>query len=342
MVPDPPDIIDLSGGGAAWPAFVLSGATSATGVNSTYTLRPYDSLQYEFEGASGAMITGNPGEWQIEGSNAIPYFDGDGTWPWSSAWSPTGGAGGTLAFVRALAAPVSTDLGGASEIPEVLVITGITDPADGDPLIVPRIADVNGYPQWEDSNVTVFWSSELGWYIAGSSLFVYDAIKASEAPTPVGLTGWTINDGDGQPVIAGRQAAPDTITLEGAAATVQATMTTSQIGANNDLAFTAVPRGRLGNEILIIYSDPSANNASLSVSVTGRTITMHLATGAGGAITTTAAQIKAAIEASPAASALVTVVNAPGSNGSGIVTADYQDLADGAGGLPPAPVTIAI
>lgn len=148
--------------------------------------------------------------------------------------------------------------------------------------------------------------------------------------------------GPDTPAFVRTLAAPVSVGLGGAAAIAQATMTTSQTGANNDLAYTAVPLGRLGNEILIIYADPSANNASLSVSVVGRTITINLATGAGGAITTTAAQVKAAIEASPAASALVTVVNAPGNNGSGVVTADYQDLADGADGLPPAPVTVAI
>ena len=61
-----------------------------------------------------------------------------------------------------------------------------------------------------------------------------------------------------------------------------------------------------GNQITAQLVDPAANNSPLSVSVTGNAIRVSLATGATGAITSTAAQVIDAINANPAASALVT------------------------------------
>ncbi|HEY6891641.1 MAG TPA: M14 family zinc carboxypeptidase [Solirubrobacter sp.] len=61
-----------------------------------------------------------------------------------------------------------------------------------------------------------------------------------------------------------------------------------------------------GNAITAQLRDPAANNAALSVSVAGNAITVNLATGATGALTSTAAQVIDAINANPAASALVT------------------------------------
>lgn len=92
-------------------------------------------------------------------------------------------------------------------------------------------------------------------------------------------------------------------------------------GNNNDLVFTAVEEGDGGNAITVAYVDPAGNNATESVSVSGKAITFHLATGSGGAITSTGATIKATLAASIAASALVTAVNAAGNDGSGAVTA---------------------
>lgn len=100
-----------------------------------------------------------------------------------------------------------------------------------------------------------------------------------------------------------------------------AKLVTSLTGANNDLTFTSKQRGRVANTISVRYVDPSANDASLSVSVSGRAITVNLATGEAGAITSTAAQVKTAIEGSAAASALVGVALAPSNSGAGVVTA---------------------
>ncbi|MBP9897468.1 MAG: hypothetical protein KBF28_03790 [Gemmatimonadales bacterium] len=100
-----------------------------------------------------------------------------------------------------------------------------------------------------------------------------------------------------------------------------AVLSTNLAGANNDLDITAVTAGADGNDITVAYIDPGANNAALSVSVTGTAITVNLATGGGGAITSTAADVDAAIDALPAAAALVTPANKAANDGSGVVIA---------------------
>jgi len=96
---------------------------------------------------------------------------------------------------------------------------------------------------------------------------------------------------------------------------------TALTGSNNDLVFTAVEEGSGGDDITIAYVDPSANNAVESVSVSGKAITFNLATGSGGAITSTGDTLKATLLASAPASALVTAADAAGNDGSGAVTA---------------------
>lgn len=113
-----------------------------------------------------------------------------------------------------------------------------------------------------------------------------------------------------------------------------ATLTTSLAGINNDLVFTSVAKNDAANNISIKYTDPYASNRVLSVSVTGNAINVLLGTNSTGTITTTATQIKSAIAANPTASALVTVVNADGNDGSGVVKAMAQtNLAGGTVGL---------
>jgi hypothetical protein len=111
----------------------------------------------------------------------------------------------------------------------------------------------------------------------------------------------------------------------GAGAPVNAAKATRNLnpaGNDNGLTFTAVDFGAAGNDISIAYVDPAGNNAALSVTVASKAITVHLATGAGGAITSTAAAVLAAINASAAAAALVTVA---------IMTADAGVADDGSG-----------
>lgn len=105
-------------------------------------------------------------------------------------------------------------------------------------------------------------------------------------------------------------------------AEVLALLTTALLGSNNDLKYSAVAgQGDGANGITVAYVDPGAPSAALSVVVAARVITVNLATDGGSVITTTAAQIAAAIALSIPASRLVTVVNAPGNDGTGIVTA---------------------
>lgn len=106
----------------------------------------------------------------------------------------------------------------------------------------------------------------------------------------------------------------------------RATLSRNPTGDDNALTFTAVAYGASGNSITIEYVDPSANDAALSVDVDGTAITVNLATNGGGSITSTAAEVKAAIEAKGQAASLVTVAidaSDTGANddGSGVVTA---------------------
>jgi len=112
----------------------------------------------------------------------------------------------------------------------------------------------------------------------------------------------------------------------------KATLSTNLAGNNNDLEFTAKLKGHFGNTIKIAYVDPDAASAKLGVTVSGTTISVSLATDANKAITSTAANVKAAIEAVPAAAALVSVANVAGNSGAGVVAAMAATaLANGAG-----------
>jgi hypothetical protein len=107
---------------------------------------------------------------------------------------------------------------------------------------------------------------------------------------------------------------------------VRATLSRNPAGDDNALTFTAVAYGTGGNSITITYVDPAANDAALGVVVAGSAITVNLATDGGGVITSTAAMVLAAIEASGPASALVDVAIDTGDSGvaddgSGVVTA---------------------
>ena len=100
---------------------------------------------------------------------------------------------------------------------------------------------------------------------------------------------------------------------------------------NGELTWTAVASGVDGNGITIILQDPKANSAALSINVTANTIVVNLATDGSGVITTTAGDIKTAIEADSSASALVTV--AYSGDGTGLATDDYVVLSGGDEGV---------
>ena len=117
----------------------------------------------------------------------------------------------------------------------------------------------------------------------------------------------------------------------GGAPAVKAVYTTALAGVNNDLTFLAKTAGTAGNSITVALVDPQGNDAALSVDVNSSAITVNLATGSGGAITSTATQVKNAINVDVAAKALIAASVAPGNSGSGVVTAlTAKNLAGGA------------
>ena len=118
-------------------------------------------------------------------------------------------------------------------------------------------------------------------------------------------------------------------TAPGAAPDTKAAATILSGGTNTGLTFTAKPVGALGNAISVALVNPGTNSASLAVTVAGNAITVSLATSAGGAITSTAAQVKTAIEAVPAAAALITVAHAGASTGAGVVSVVTATLSGG-------------
>jgi len=99
----------------------------------------------------------------------------------------------------------------------------------------------------------------------------------------------------------------------------KASLATGTLAANNAITWTANLTGTLGNQITVALVDPGADNAALSVVVIGNDIVVNLATGANGAITSTATAVRTAIAASNAANALVSVANTGTSTGAGVV-----------------------
>lgn len=87
---------------------------------------------------------------------------------------------------------------------------------------------------------------------------------------------------------------------------------------NASLKLTAKSAGVNGNNITITLLNPRANSAALAVSVFSLDITVRLATDATGAITSTASQVLAAINAHAEASELVTA-SLGGGTGAGVM-----------------------
>ena len=90
--------------------------------------------------------------------------------------------------------------------------------------------------------------------------------------------------------------------------------------ASSGLTWTAIAAGPDGNAITVEFV-VAGNDSPLAISVSGTDIVVHLATDASGVATSTAAQVSAAVAASPAASALVAVTNTGASDGSGVLGA---------------------
>ena len=81
-------------------------------------------------------------------------------------------------------------------------------------------------------------------------------------------------------------------------ATTTATAATLNVGAGNaGITYTAVQRGTGGNAITVAYV-VAGNNTPLTVAVVGTAITVNVATDAGGAATSTANAVEAAVDLS--------------------------------------------
>lgn len=99
---------------------------------------------------------------------------------------------------------------------------------------------------------------------------------------------------------------------------------------NQGLTYTAVAVGTDGNDVSLELVDPAAINQALSVSATGNAITVNLATDGAGLITSTADDVKSAIEAdSPGADDLVTIT---GSGAVALVVLAETNLSGGLDG----------
>lgn len=105
---------------------------------------------------------------------------------------------------------------------------------------------------------------------------------------------------------------------------------TSNLGnsIDNDLIFTAKASGVGGEAVSIKYVAPTDPDQTLSVSVVGSAITVNLATDSLSFVTSTSADVKAAIETNASANALITVANAGIDNGTGLVAAMAESFLD--------------
>ncbi len=96
----------------------------------------------------------------------------------------------------------SDQIGSNPNIPQNITITGITSPAASDPLDLVRIADDGDFPAWEGDDFLCY-NNDTDWVVEIAAGGSYIANIESLARTPVGLTGWTLDMGAGQPVIIG-------------------------------------------------------------------------------------------------------------------------------------------
>lgn len=113
-------------------------------------------------------------------------------------------------------------------------------------------------------------------------------------------------------------------------ASTKASLSLDPSGNNNTILYEAVNSGQLGNNISIAYVNPGTPNASLSLTVSGNSITVNLETDNSSAILTSADDIVSAILANSAASALVTPSTV--GSGTGIVQARTATYLTGGNG----------
>jgi phage tail sheath protein FI len=121
------------------------------------------------------------------------------------------------------------------------------------------------------------------------------------------------------------------IGIVGTAPDAQGALTAARTLGTGDagLTLTAQAAGAAGNLIRVALRDPAAAGQTLAVAVDGTAITVTLATDGSGAITSTAEDVKLAIEADAAAAALIAVTYPGTGDGSGVMLAGAGTLAGG-------------
>jgi hypothetical protein len=126
----------------------------------------------------------------------------------------------------------------------------------------------------------------------------------------------------------------DTVIVKAArGAGVAASLDTGVVGDNNAVTFTAKTAGAAGNAIKVSLINPGANSQPLEVKLVNDEIRVMLATSGAGALTSTAAQVIAAVNSALYIKDLVTAANTGASSGAAaVVAAAAAPLANGADG----------
>ena len=154
-------------------------------------------------------------------------------------------------------------------------------------------------------------------------------LKRVAAGTAVGRLG----NGKYAPYVAGAAAVP------GVASTV--TLKASGAGNRDDIVITAKKTGVAGNAIKVQLVNPDAASASLKVAVETDVIRVYVATDGTKAITSTIAEVIAAINATLYVKDIVTAALAEGSAGDDVVIAVAATaLAGGVNGTPAGPANV--
>lgn len=122
--------------------------------------------------------------------------------------------------------------------------------------------------------------------------------------------------GGSQPGITAYTVTPADVVAAPGSATAHGTATGQTTGV---MTYTAIPEGVNGNAVAIV-SDVVPSVGALTVEVSGSTITLHLETDGDSVVLSTFGEVKAAILATPAAAALVTI---------GAITGGPESVYDG-------------
>lgn len=347
-MPDAPVTVDVSTLAGPWPGITISGitGTGAAALNGNYRLAPIADGVWEYFHVSGNGSSVREFEdttWRIELTGSDIQFEGEGVAPWAVvSWSIEGAATGTPALAKWVPPPLSAD--SATPMWPGFVITG-ADGAEavnvnGDFALMPGLDEGYRYYQMVDGTSKVRQVTVNSWDVVNGEGF---ALCPAQAGTWPWLIDWNTSGGSvgGPLVFTYKQVGPVSVAVEGIDTASPATGTLVSTGTHNDILVQSNLPGRLGNASRARLVNPGTNNATLSVSVSGRDVTVNLATNGSAQPTSTANQVNNAMSLHEEASVLMAFTNAVGNNGSGICTAvGWLQLSGGVGGLPMPPVTV--